>query len=221
MKIGRRSASHDDHPNVGVAASTACDTRSTTPEPVLQRYRDELLDQLGPVPDAGRLEVAARSKRPGPQRKLERPEAGAFHIELDAHIGAAEMAAKRCDPVSSDVRDTDLPPLERWRLPTRTNEPSTKEPVFLSRTRFSKQRLRRGRALSCSVLSMTWYRASIVSESTATSCAFDGTLRSAAWTPKASPTSTTRTTAACTSVRTKGEGRTVRKSSRLTELQAG
>src|SRR6266566_3590996 len=112
MKIGRRSASHDDHPNVRVAGSTACDTRSTTAEPVLQRHRDELLDQLGPVPDAGRLEVAARSKRPGPQRKLERPEAGAFHVELDAEIGAAEMDAKRCNPVGPDVRDADLPPLE-------------------------------------------------------------------------------------------------------------
>src|SRR2546422_2427638 len=43
---------------------------------------------------------------------------------------------------------------------------STKESVFLSRTRFSKQRLRRGRVLSCSVLSMTWYRASAFSAST-------------------------------------------------------
>ena len=132
MKIGRRSASHDDHPNVRVAGSTACDTRSTTAEPVLQRHRDELLDQLGPVPDAGRLEVAARSKRPGPQRKLERPEAGAFHIELDAEIGAAEMDAKRCDPVSSDVRDTDLPPLEEKAaepLGQELGTPSEQEPV--------------------------------------------------------------------------------------------
>src|SRR5256885_8286542 len=79
MKIGRRSASHDDHRNVCVAGSIPCDTRSVTAEPVPQCYRDEVLDQLGPVPAAGRLEVAARSKRSGPQRKLERPEVGAFH----------------------------------------------------------------------------------------------------------------------------------------------
>ena len=112
MKIGRRSASHDDHPNLCVAGSTACDTRSATAEPVPQRRRDELLDQLGPVPGSGRLEVAARSKRPGSQRKLERPEAGAFHVELDAEIGAAKMDVKRWDPVRPDVRDADLPPLE-------------------------------------------------------------------------------------------------------------
>src|SRR2546428_11714670 len=84
MKIGRRSASHDDHPNVGVAGSTACDTRSTTAEPVLQRHRDELLDQLRPGPDAGRLQVAAPSQSPRPPRQLHEPEAGAAPHELDA-----------------------------------------------------------------------------------------------------------------------------------------
>src|SRR5256885_5608546 len=94
MKIGRRPASHDDHPNLCVAGSTACDTRSATAEPVPQRRRDELLDQLGPVPGSARLEVAARSKRPGSQRKLERPEAGAFHVAVDGANRAAQTEVK-------------------------------------------------------------------------------------------------------------------------------
>ena len=49
MKIGRRSASHDDHPNLCVAGSTACDTRSATAEPVPQRRRDEPADGSDPL----------------------------------------------------------------------------------------------------------------------------------------------------------------------------
>jgi len=119
MKIDRRSANQDDHPDVCVAVSTAGDTRSATAEPAPQRRGNELLDQLGLVPEASRFEVAARGKRPGPQRKAERPEAGAFHVELDAEIGAAEMDAKRCNPVGPDVRDADLPPLEE-KVPSRS-----------------------------------------------------------------------------------------------------
>src|SRR3989442_13665363 len=104
MKIGRRSASHDDHPNLCVAGSTACDTRSATAEPVPQRRRDELLDQLGPVPGSGRLEVAARGKRPGSQRKLQRAEAGGFHVELTPGIGAAKKKVKRWDPDNRELR---------------------------------------------------------------------------------------------------------------------
>src|SRR5712692_2275526 len=115
MKSGRSSASQDDHPSVCVARSPAADTRSATAKPAPQRRRDEPLDQLRPVPETGRLEVAARGKCTRPQRKLERSEAGAGHVELDAEVGAAEVDAKRCDPVGPDVSDADLPPLEEKR----------------------------------------------------------------------------------------------------------
>src|SRR5437588_4506378 len=132
MKIGRRSASQDDQSNVCVAGSTACEVRSVTAEPVPQRSGNEQLDQLAPVPDAGWLEVAVRSKRPGAQRKFERTETGAFHVELDAEIGAAEMDAKCCDPVGPDVRDPDLPPLKEEAAESLGEElgtPGEQEPV--------------------------------------------------------------------------------------------
>src|SRR5438094_10337247 len=109
-KIARRSASQPDHPSARAAGSTAGGTRSATAQPAPQCRWDDPGDQLGPVPGAGRLQVAVRCQTPRSERELERPEGGALHVELDAAVRAPEMDAVRRHPVGPELRDAALTP---------------------------------------------------------------------------------------------------------------
>src|SRR2546428_12129730 len=110
MKIGRRSASQRDHADASVAGSTAGDADSATSESAPQRDGDDPLGQLVLVADGARLEVATRGGRAWSQRELERPQAWALDVELDAEPGAAKMDAEGWDAVGLDGGDLNLAP---------------------------------------------------------------------------------------------------------------